>query len=194
MNEARYLGSDVFVFFTQFIKNPRQLGSVIPSSGYLKRRIISNADLSQARTIVELGPGNGGTTRAILAAMSDQARLLSIELNEGLYQLAARIQDQRYIAHHGDATELADILAGHSLPSPDVVISGIPFSTMDKTIASRLLESVHQQLAPGGRFVAYQVNSRVDQLNTFFEPSQRSVQVELLNIPPLRVWCWRKSQ
>ncbi len=187
------MSSDAFVFFTQFIKNPRQLGSVIPSSGYLKRRIIRNASLSEAKQIVELGPGNGGTTRAILSAMPADAHLLSIELNAGLYQLASRIHDSRYTAHHGDATALADILAGHSRPAPDVVISGIPFSTMDRTVASRLLENVHRQLAPGGRFVAYQVNNRVDQLNTFFEPSQRSVEVELLNVPPLRVWCWRKG-
>ena len=84
------MGSDAFVFFTQFLKNPRQLGSVVPSSGYLKRRIIRNANLNEALQIVELGPGNGGTTRAILAAMKTDAHLLSIELNKGLYGLSDR--------------------------------------------------------------------------------------------------------
>lgn len=187
------MSSDAFAFFTSFLKNPRQLGSVIPSSGFLKRRIVRNARLDNARLVVELGPGSGGTTKSILNAMPESARLLSIELNEELYQLGSEIRDSRYIAHLGDATELTRILASHSLPPPDVVISGIPLSIMDKTSVSRLLEVIHQQLSPGGRFVAYQVSDRVDQLNTFFEPSQRTVEVEILNIPPLRVWCWQKA-
>lgn len=186
------MGSDAFVFFTQFLKNPRQLGSVVPSSGYLKRRIIKNANLTEARQIVELGPGNGGTTRSILDAMSSDANLLSIELNEGLYSLTNRIKDPRYIAHHGNAAELAGILAEHQLEAPDVVISGIPFSTMDKGVATGILSAIHEQLAPGGRFVAYQASSRVAQLNTFF-PAPPTVELELLSVPPLRVWRWQKA-
>ncbi len=184
--------SDAVFFFTQFIKNPRQLGSVIPSSGFLKKRIIRNAGLSAANVVVELGPGSGGTTRAFLKAMSPQARLLSIELNEALYQLASGVTDPRYTAHHGDATRLDDILRQYGLPAPDVVISGIPFSTMDPQIGATLISTIQQQLAPGGRFVAYQVNGQVDRLNTFFG-DDKTVEVEFLNIPPLRVWCWRKT-
>lgn len=182
---------DAVVFFTQFVKNPRQLGSVIPSSGFLKRRIIRTARLSAASVVVELGPGNGGTTRAFLAAMDQNARLLSIELNEGLYQLASQVKDPRYTAHHGDATNLQSILQQYGLPAPDVVISGIPFSTMDPEIGATLIQTIQQQLAPGGRFVAYQVNGQVDRLNTFFGDN-KTLEVELLNVPPLRVWCWQK--
>ncbi len=187
------MSSDAFVFFTQFLKNPRQLGSGVPSSGFLKQRIIRNASLADARQIVELGPGNGGTTKAILAAMHADARLLSIELNEGLFNLGERIKDPRYIAHHGDASRLADILAEHQLTAPDVVISGIPFSTMDPRVGTQILNAIHQQLTPGGRFVAYQASSRVAQLNTFFEPTPPTVELELLCVPPLRVWRWQKA-
>ncbi len=150
------------------------------------------ADVAQAQLVVELGPGSGGTTRAILQAMPADATLLSIELNEGLYQLTGKIADSRYIAHHGDAAQLADILATRQLPEPDVVISGIPFSTMDTATGTNILATIHQQLAPGGRFVAYQVSDQVDRLNTFYGTSARSMEVEWLNIPPLRIWCWHK--
>lgn len=184
--------SDGLIFLREFVKNPRQLGSVIPSSGFLKRRILAAAGVAQASTIVELGPGNGGTTRAILAAMPAHARLLSIELNEGLYQLASRIDDERYIAHHGDAHELAGILDNYQLGAPDVVISGIPFSCMERGAGAALIQRIHSLLVPDGRFVAYQVNPRVDQLNTFFSAGNRSVAWEWLSIPPLRVWRWQK--
>lgn len=183
--------SDRVVFFTQFVKNPRQLGSVIPSSGFLTRRIIRNARLSAAKVVVELGPGNGGTTRDFLKAMSQDARLLSIELNGGLYELASSVKDPRHIAHHGDASKLPDILQHYGLRAPDVVISGIPFSTMSPTVGTQLLETIYKQLAPGGRFVAYQVNGQVDRLNSFFGDN-KTLEIELLNIPPLRVWCWQK--
>ena len=99
-------GRGALVFLGEFLKHPMQLGSVIPSSGYLKRRIVSNAEVAQARVIVELGPGNGGTTQSILAHMQDDARLLSIELNAGLYELLTELSDPRLVVHNGDACEI----------------------------------------------------------------------------------------
>ena len=160
--------SGVLLFLREFIKHPLQLGSVIPSSGFLKRRIVKNADTANAKVVVELGPGNGGTTQAILETISADACLLSIELNKSFYELVKGIDDPRFIAHHGDACEIESILAMYSLGRPDVVISGIPFSCMDRSVGATLLDRIHSILNPGGRFVAYQVSSRVSQLNTFF--------------------------
>lgn len=182
------------VFLGEFVRNPRQLGSIIPSSGFLKKRIVAAAELKSASVIVELGPGNCGTTRSILKAMPDTARLLSIELNEGLYPLSSDIKDSRYIAHHGDASELTDILQSYQLDRPDVVISGIPFSCMTEQVGRSILQCIHEELTSGGRFVAYQVSARVDELNTYYVDEHRTVSWEWLNMPPLRVWRWRKSE
>lgn len=184
--------SGVMLFLKEFIRHPTQLGSVIPSSGYLKRRIISNAQTADAKVIVELGPGNGGTTQTILDDMPADAKLLCIELNPQLYKLVSGISDARFIAHHGDACDIESILQTYNLANPDVVISGIPFSCMEKEVGSALIEKIHSLLTPGGRFVAYQVNPRVSQLNTFFDQTFKTVETEWLNIPPLRVWRWQK--
>ena len=69
------------IFLQEFLKHPRQVVSVIPSSRFLERRIVELAETRSAQTVVELGAGVGGTTRAILRAMSPEARLLSIEIN-----------------------------------------------------------------------------------------------------------------
>jgi phospholipid N-methyltransferase len=190
------MGSSVksaLVFLGEFLRNPRQLGSIIPSSGFLKRRIIAAADLSGASLVVELGPGNGGTTRAILKALPSSARLISIELNEGLYTLTSDINDSRYIAHHGNASDLTDILQQYGAGHPDVVISGIPFSCMEPEVGKSILACIQSELVDGGRFVAYQVSARVDELNEYYPADQRSVAWEWLNVPPLRVWRWCKS-
>ena len=92
-----------FVFFQEFLKHPLQIGSIIPSSSFLERRILEIAGICSAKTIVELGPGTGGMTKAILRAMPQHARLLSIEINPHFHALVSSIEDDRLIAHLGSA-------------------------------------------------------------------------------------------
>jgi phosphatidylethanolamine/phosphatidyl-N-methylethanolamine N-methyltransferase len=180
-------------FFTEFLKHPLQIGSVISSSRFLERRIVEAAGIRSANTIVELGPGTGGTTRAILHAMAPHSHLLSIEINPHLHAITSRIEDDRLIAHLGDAKGLEEILSMYGLSAPEALISGIPFSTMNPYSGSKILEAISSVLVPGGRFVAYQVSKRVASLcRPFLGPAQ--VEVELLSIPPQRVFRWEKKR
>jgi len=105
----------------------------------------------------------------------------------------SRIDDDRLIAHLGNANELEEILTNYGLNGPEVLISGIPFSTMGKNSGSQILETISSVLAPGGRFLAYQVSKRVANLcQPILGPGQ--MEVELFNIPPLRVYRWEKSR
>jgi phosphatidylethanolamine/phosphatidyl-N-methylethanolamine N-methyltransferase len=179
-------------FFLQFLKHPRQIGSVIPSSGFLTRRVLEAAELGSARVVVELGPGTGGTTRAMLNAMAPNATLLSVDINPRFVEMVSRIQDPRLVPHLGSAAELRDILAHHELSAPDVVISGIPFSTMPPNLGTSIIEEIRAALAPGGRFVAYQASSRVAALcRPIMGPGEDVL--ELRNIPPMRVYTWMKN-
>jgi phospholipid N-methyltransferase len=181
-----------FSFFQEFLKHPLQIGSVIPSSRFLEKRILDASGVASAKTIVELGSGTGGTTRAILNEMPRHARLLSIEINPHLHASVRRISDERLVAHLGSACELKRILAMHAMAHPEVVISGIPFSTMSHRSGHQVVEAISSLLAPNGRFVAYQVSKRVAELcRPFLGPGQ--MEVELLNIPPVRVYQWEKN-
>ena len=191
-NEKTIRMSEHLTFFQQFLRNPRQIGSVIPSSRFLERRIIRAADIARADVVVELGPGNGGTTRALLRAMSPQARLLAIEINRDCYEMVCRIRDPRLTVHLGSAENLSELLQHYGLAAADVVVSGIPFSTMDEGTAARIAAAIAGALKPGGRFVAYQVSRKVADVNRGF-PGPARVEVELLNIPPLRVFRWEKQ-
>lgn len=181
----------VLPFFAAFVKHPLQVGSVIPSSQRLLRRIVNAAGIASASTIVELGPGNGGSTRAILTAAPSHTKLLSIEVNPRLHELVRSIDDKRLIAHLGDACRLKETLSLYGFGAPDVIISGIPFSTMSVPAGSRLVEEIASALAPGGRFVAYQVSRRIATLVTPFMEAEH-MEVELFNIPPMRVYRWEK--
>ncbi|MGD2137732.1 MAG: methyltransferase type 12 [Gammaproteobacteria bacterium] len=179
-------------FFLQFLKNPRHIGSVTPSSRFLEKRVLKTAEITSAGTIVELGPGTGGTTQAILHAMPASARLLSIEINPHFHRLTRDIADRRLIAHFGSACDLKEILAQYGLAAPDVIISGIPFSTMSRAAGTAILATITAQLAVNGRFVAYQASDRVMELCQPFLGTGR-VEHEFLNIPPMRVFHWRKQ-
>ena len=181
-----------FTFFSEFLKHPLQVASIIPSSRFVERRIVETAGVDFAKSIIELGPGTGGTTRAILNAMAPQARLLSIEINPRLYELVTRIRDERFIAHNGSAEDLPEILSAYGVGIPEVLISGIPFSTISRSSGSKILEAISSVLAPGGRFVAYQVSSHVASIcRPFLGTAQ--VEVQLFNIPPLRIYRWEKN-
>lgn len=178
-------------FLHGFLRHPQQVGSVVPSSRFLERRIIKMARVSQARMVVELGPGTGGTTRALLDSMSWDARLLSIEISNEFVRGLQRIRDERFTPLHGNALFLSEYLKEYELPAPDAVISGIPFSTMKADLGGRIITSVWNALAPGGLFVAYQFRDRVCSLGTRLLGGCE-VGVELLNVPPMRVYRWQK--
>ncbi len=181
------------VFLLDFLRRPKEVASVIPSSRFVERRLIREALIDQAETIVELGPGVGGTSRAFLKSMSPSARLLCIEINPRFaHHLRKEITDPRIIIHEGDARDLASILTRYNLDAPHAVLSGIPFSTLPDKVGLGIIQAVHDCLAPNGRFVAYQVRDRVAVLgrNVFGKPKAST---ELLNVPPTRIFRWEKS-
>ncbi|PZP61773.1 MAG: methyltransferase type 12 [Azospira oryzae] len=191
LDRLRLQPDERFAFFQGFLKNPARVGSVIPSSRFLERRVVELAEVDRAQSVVELGPGTGGTTRALLRAMAPEARLLGIELDADFVRILSPMRDPRLVIHHGDARDLERHLRMHRFPAPEVVVSGIPFSTMPRRLGREIVQAVFNVLAPGGRFVAYQVRDRVGELGReFFGRPQ--VQVELLNVPPMRVYRWVK--
>lgn len=179
-------------FFAAFLKRPQDVGSVIPSSRYVEQRIVSLARVGHASHVVELGPGTGGTTRAILAALPPAAKLLTIEITPSFARSLREWSDRRLVVHEGNALDLRGTLRSHGFPPPEVVISGIPFSSLDRATAMRLLREIHEALPPSGRFIAYQLRDDLELLaRSVFGKAQ--VAREFRNIPPLRFYRWRKA-
>lgn len=178
-------------FFCGFLRNPESVGSVVPSSRFLERRLVRSAAIADAACVVELGPGTGGTTRALLDAMRPDARLLTIELDAHFAESLKEIGDRRLYSHHGSAADLGSILTEYGLDQPDAIVSGIPFSTMPSAVGTTILEAIRDQLAPGGRFVAYQLRGHVGRLGRpVLGPAQ--VEFEWLNVPPMRFFLWTR--
>lgn len=185
--------ADAAAFLRGFLSRPSEVASVMPSSAFLEARLVRAADLANARCVVELGPGTGGTTRALLRALAPRARLLAMEVNPAFCDRLRRlIDDPRLVLHAGSAESLADALHRRGLPAADVVVSGIPFSTLPREAAERVAAAIHANLAPGGRMVAYQFKPHVaEYLAPHFGPPV--VAWEWLSLPPMRVFVWVKA-
>ncbi len=184
-------GNGRLSFFVGFLKRPALVGSAVPSSRFLERRIVEASGVRSARSVVELGPGTGGTTRALLHALPREGRLLAIEINRDFAPPLAKLDDPRLRLFWGSAADIRRALAAAGLEAPEIVVSGIPFSTIPPETGRRILQEVWDCLAPGGRFVSYQLMSRVARLAPELLGPPR-VRLEPRNLPPLRVFLWRK--
>jgi phospholipid N-methyltransferase len=181
--------SGPLAFFKGFLRHPGVVGSIVPSSAFLARRLA--ARLHDARRVVELGPGTGAVTHALLNVLSSRSRLLAIELDHDFAAMLAAESDERLIVHRGNATQLAHALNRHGIHPVDAVVSGIPFSTMSAEGGRLVVQQVWAALRPGGEFIAYQIRGDVARIGRDVMGTPQ-IGFELRNLPPLRIYSWRK--
>ena len=182
------------VFLKSAIANPKQVAYVFPSSPWLVKQVAKVAKLDQATRIIELGPGTGGTTRAILSEMREDARLVSVEINSKFIEhIAKTIDDDRLHVSDRGAQNLPEILKEQGWDDVDVIISGIPFSTLPKGLDLSIMDGIHETLKPGGMFLAYQLRDHVSKLAEPLFGPYNFKKVEYKNFPPMRIYTWLKK-
>ena len=126
----------------------------MPSSGRLARVMASMAGLSDARVVVEYGPGTGSITPHILQALRPGATFLAIELDRVMCELfRERFPD--VTIHRDSAVNVGECLAAHGVSLADCIISGLPWAAFSRTLQNELLDSTLAALADGGRFVTF---------------------------------------
>lgn len=186
-NNNRLRGEDVLLFARNFVRHPRMLGSVIPSSRFLVKGLLERIDWDRAKVIVEYGPGVGNISTEILRRMRPDATLIVIETNEDFVRLLRSIDDARLHVAHDSAADTERILRSLEHEKADYVISGIPFSTMPPQVREEILRTTNAVLEPDGTFIVYQFSSRVlKDLRRLFARVERGF--EPLNILPARLF------
>jgi phospholipid N-methyltransferase len=164
------------------------LGSIIPSSRFLIRQLLKPVDWSQARVIVEYGPGVGVITAEVLRRMRPDAMLIAIETNpEFVRFLRSAITDERLNVVEASAEAVDEILRRYGQTNASYVISGIPFSTIPAAVRESILLKTCEVLKPGGSFLVYQFSTVVLQdLQRIFRYVRR--QFEPLNVLPAHLF------
>lgn len=180
------------LFARNFFKHPRMLGSIIPSSSFLVRRLLEPVDWERARVIVEYGPGVGTITREILSRLRPDATLVVIETNDDFVDFLNRsMSDPRLKVIAGSAETIEAELERLGLPAADYVVAGLPFSTMPADCRERILLGSREALTPEGSMLIYQFSPKVSSdLHQTFTRVESTF--EPINIPPARVYFCRK--
>ena len=180
------------MFFTGFLKHPVMVGSVIPSSGRLIRRMLDRVDWARTKLFVEYGPGVGTFCRPILERMAPDATLLVIDTNpDFIAYLKETIVDPRFRAVLGSAADVETIVTAAGFDKADYVLSGLPFSTLPEGVGDAIGKATHNVLRSGGAFLVYQFSPKCrDFIAPFFARIDHAF--EPWNILPAQLyWAWK---
>lgn len=162
-------------FLAAWVKKPRQTASVVPSSRYLAKLMVSDIDPGDGR-VLELGGGTGVFTRAILDTGLAPEKLEVVEINPAF----ARGLRRRFPAVSVLETP-AQIISTAAAGEPgdyQTVVSGLPLLAMDPFVHADILSEAFRMLRPGGAFIQFTYSMR--------PPVRRSL-LEELNLESARV-------
>jgi phospholipid N-methyltransferase len=185
------------LIFTKFLRNPRTVGAVSPSSRALAEAMVSSLPENRPASIVELGPGTGAFTGVILERVGPQARVLAMDLEREFVDRVQRAWPS-VTCVCASAEELETLVASHGLGPVDHIISGLPFASLPAAMRARILAGVMHTLRPGGTFTQFH------NLHGFLMPPGRAFRREmsermggtavrrfvLRNFPPACVFTW----
>jgi phosphatidylethanolamine/phosphatidyl-N-methylethanolamine N-methyltransferase len=174
-------------FLKTFIKD-RDVASITPSSLHCVKKVCTNIDFSKDIVLVEYGPGDGVFSRYILEKMSPNSKLILIELNTDFYKhLKATIKDPRVEVYNMRAGDVEGALNPELIGNVDYVLSGIPFSFLEKSRKRVVLMATKNILKEGGLFLAYQTSGHLKKpvMEVF---GNLETEREILNLPPYLIY------
>lgn len=185
--------ADSTVFLREWIANPQHTGSVMPSSPLLASAMARWLPRDPESYVLELGPGTGAVTDALLKRGLREDRLVAIENNPNLAKLLQK-KYPRALIIAGDAWHLDTLLAG--LPEPvksvGAVISSLPLLNFSKEQAAGLAQKIRFILDPRGRWVQYSYHIIKDRSRGAEDFRLVASKIVWWNFPPARVHVFQK--
>ncbi len=185
--------SDEETFLRRFLGDPKRTGAVAPSSPFLAREMARAVDPQATGLVIELGPGTGPVTKALLARGVRRERLVLVEYDSYFCKLLAeRFALTRVL--RGDAYALRDTLAGRVTQPVAAVVSSLPLLNEPPARRLRLLDEAFELMGPDGLFVqfTYGLRSPVSREACAGRYIGRSGVPVLRNLPPASVWTYRR--
>lgn len=190
--EKKFQNLDEVRFIRSWLEKPLSTGAVAPSSKLLARKMAAYVDPEIPGPIIELGPGTGPVTEALVAQGVDPARLVLVEFNPTFCRLL-RTRFPTATVIQGDAYSLQRLLSDLLVEPAAAVVSGLPLFTKPLKMRLRLMREAFALMSPEAPFVqfTYAIISPIPKelSGVTAEASERI----WMNLPPARVWVYRKS-
>lgn len=185
--------TDTTLFLQEWLANPQRTGSIVPSSRKLAAAMARWLPSNPDSYVLELGPGTGAVTQALLGHGLREDRLVAIERNPKLaHLLRERFPRARIIT--GDAWQLDNLLERRPKPITSVgaVISSLPLLNFSVEQAEDLAQKIRAVLEPQGTWVqySYRIGDRRSRGSSTFQ--LLASKIVWLNLPPARVSVFQK--
>lgn len=189
------------IVFSRFLRSPRTVGAISASSRALAQSMAAGLDLAAPVNVIELGPGTGALTWAIVDKLGPETRFLAIDIDP---EFVREIQKRwPKIACICASAEQVDAHAAERGMTPvDHIISGLPFISLPLPMTKKILAGIRNALRSGGTFTTFQylhgyalpsaVRFRRSMTELLGAPP--AVTVEMKNVPPALVLRWTKTQ
>ncbi|HEY3224512.1 MAG TPA: methyltransferase domain-containing protein [Pseudolabrys sp.] len=181
---------DEVKFIRSWIEKPISTGAVMPSSRVLARAMARYVDPESNGPVIELGPGTGPVTQALVRQGIDPARLVLVEFNPDF----CRLLRARYPAAtvvQGDAYRLRRLLDGYVDEPAAAVVSGLPLVTKPLRTRLRLISDAMTLLAAGAPFVQFTYAMVPPIPKGLSGVRAEASELIWMNLPPARVWVYR---
>lgn len=197
MQQKKSSLADSARFIRQWVENPRLIGAVSPSGPALAKAMASYVDFKKEGPIIELGPGTGPVTQALLARGIAPERLVLVEYEQGFCHLLAERYPGVQIVQ-GDAYSLKNTLNNKLAAQPVTIVSSLPLLVRPERDRVELLHQAFELMGADGLFIQFTYGltkspmpMHAHSINGAYV-GKGSAPI-LLNIPPARVWRYRKA-
>jgi phosphatidylethanolamine/phosphatidyl-N-methylethanolamine N-methyltransferase len=187
----RAVAAGAGLFFRRWLANPLQMGSIVPSSPALGRRIAALVERGPEEVVVELGAGTGAVTRALLAGGVPPERLVVVEIVPEMARHLAR-ELPGVTVLEGDAFALAETLPAPLHGRVGTVICGIPLVLLPLERQRAFVAAV-EAVAPGRGFLLYTYCVTSPLPCKALGLTARREAWTPLNFPPASVWRYRPA-
>jgi phosphatidylethanolamine/phosphatidyl-N-methylethanolamine N-methyltransferase len=181
---------DEMRFIRTWFENPLSTGAVMPSSKALARTMASYVDPQSTGPVIELGPGTGPVTEALVQRGVDPKRLILVEFDPDF----CRLLRTRYPAAtvvQGDAYRLRRLLSDTVRDPAAAMVSGLPLVTKPLRTRLRLISDALGLLAPGAPFIQFTYAMVPPIPKGLSGITAKASDLIWMNLPPARVWVYR---
>jgi len=179
---------EVVKFLVEYIKSPRTIGAVVPSSDRLARKMVSSIEFDTAKCIVEYGPGTGVFTDKLVERKNEDTILVLIEYNkEFCKQLEEKYkEDDNIILINASAENIDKYLKEYNINKVDYIVSGLPFASLPQNVSNKILENTIKILEKDGMFITFQYTLlRKKFITKYFK--KIDLEKVVCNVPPAYV-------
>jgi len=183
--------SDTGLFLQEWLANPKRTGSVVPSSRRLASAMARWLPQNPESYVLELGPGTGVVTEALIKHGLREDKLIAIERNPRL----ACLLRERFPAATiitGDAWQMDTLLRGRNIDSVGAIMSSLPLLNFSVQEAEALAQKIRMALEPRGNWVQYSYGIHKLRPRGADSFNLHASKIVWFNLPPARVSVFQK--